>query len=125
MERRTKQRDVIKQVIEGDDRPLSIQEIHKAAKASVHNLGIATVYRAIKELCADGWLRSVDLPNAQVHYEQSDKEHHHHFHCRTCARIFELDGCPGHLTRLVPKGFEMEGHEIVINGLCSACSTKS
>jgi len=124
MERRTRQRDVIKQVIEGDDRPLSIHEIHEAAKSKVHNLGIATVYRAVKELSADGWLRSVNLPHAQVHYEKSDKGHHHHFHCRSCARIFELEGCPGHLTRLIPRGFEMEDHDIIINGQCADCSTK-
>ena len=125
MERDTIQRRAIRRALRETPRPLGAFEILKASKSYAPGLGIATVYRNMRELVDDKEVITVEFPGEPPRYELAGKEHHHHFHCRTCTRIFELEGCPGHLARLVPKGFEMEGHEIVINGLCSDCSARS
>lgn len=124
MERMTRQRLLIMKVIERAGRPLSTAEILALAKGAGAGMGIATVYRAVKGLGAEGWLRAVDMPGSQVRYEQSDKGHHHHFHCRGCDRVFEMEGCAGDVSALTPRGFRMEGHEIIINGLCAGCVKK-
>jgi Fur family transcriptional regulator, ferric uptake regulator len=124
MERMTRQRLLIMTVIEGAGRPLSTAEILALAKRAGAGMGIATVYRAVKGLGAAGWLRAVDMPGSQVRYEKSDKGHHHHFHCRGCDRVFEMEGCAGDVSALTPRGFRMEGHEIIINGLCAGCLKK-
>jgi Fur family ferric uptake transcriptional regulator len=124
MERMTRQRLLIMTVIEGAGRPLSTAEILALAKRAGAGMGIATVYRAVKGLGAEGWLRAVDMPGSQIRYERSDKGHHHHFHCRGCDRVFEMAGCAGDVSALTPRGFRMEGHEIIINGLCAGCVRK-
>jgi Fur family ferric uptake transcriptional regulator len=124
MERMTRQRLLIMKVIEAAGRPLSTAEILGGAKSAGAGMGIATVYRAVKGLGAEGWLRTVDMPGSQIRYEKSDKGHHHHFHCRGCDRVFEMEGCAGDVSALTPRGFRMEGHEIIINGLCAGCIKK-
>ncbi|MBP6217257.1 MAG: transcriptional repressor [Oligoflexales bacterium] len=122
MERKTKQRHAILNVLEEEGRPLSHQEIFDKAKELVPNLGIATVYRAVKDYLEVGELVPVTLPGDATRYERTGKHHHHHFWCRLCDKLFEVEGCPGTLNVQVPKGFKSEFHEIVFKGLCASCT---
>lgn len=105
-------------------RPLTPHEILGKAQAEVPNLGMATVYRTLKGLIDDGEIIGVDIPGEPQRYERAGKEHHHHFSCRGCGRMFEMDGCPKGLDLLVPNGFVMEDHEVFIYGRCAECSAK-
>jgi len=122
MERDTAQRRAIRDVFEGSKRPLSPREILEAAQATVPTLGIATVYRTVKGLVEEGWLVPVDLPGEPPRYELSGKKHHHHFVCDACDRVFEVEGCPGNLRAVVPSGFQLDRHEVVLYGVCATCS---
>lgn len=122
MQRKTNQREAIKSVLQGAGRPLSPQEILDGAKEHSPSIGIATVYRAVKELAEAQWLRPVELAGEPARYELSNMPHHHHFACRQCHRVFDLAGCPGDLAHLVPPGFKLEDHEITFRGLCPECS---
>ena len=121
-ERKTQQRDAIRQVLEVADRPLSPQEVLRSAKRRSPGLGIATVYRALKTLSDEGFLVPVDLPGEASRFELAGKKHHHHFHCRDCGRAFDLEGCVPAVQKLAPKGFQVEDHEVVLYGLCAACA---
>ena len=121
MRRRTQQRQAIRNALEEAGRPLSPQEILEKAQTSVPALGIATVYRNVKALVENGWLAEVTLPGAASRYEVADKDHHHHFHCRSCDKVYEVEDCPGDLQSLAPEGFRLERHEIIIYGLCASC----
>lgn len=121
MERNTRQRSAIRRAFETTDRPLSPAEVLEAAQDEVPGLGIATVYRAIRDLQAAGWLTPVEIPGEPARYERAHLGHHHHFHCRTCNRVFEVHGCPANLSRLAPSGFEVESHDVVLYGRCDRC----
>ena len=120
-ERKTSQRRAIRQVFEQARRPLSPQEVLAAAQRRVPTIGMATVYRALRRLLDQGWLIPVEIPGEVRRYERGGKGHHHHFYCRGCHRVFEVDGCAGRITELTPKGFSLEGHELVLYGRCSDC----
>ena len=122
MERATRQRAAIRDAVERADRPLSPREILDAAGRQVKGMGLATIYRAVKDGVEEGWLRGVELPGGPTRYEPAGKQHHHHFECRACHRVFEVDGCPGNIGRLAPPGVRLEGHEIVLYGLCETCN---
>ncbi len=102
---------------------MSPQEILVAAKLQTPGLGIATVYRNLRTFLEEGWLQPVDLPGAPSRYEVAGKGHHHHFHCRACDRVFELNQCTDDLTNLVPPGFKPESHDIILYGLCPTCAS--
>lgn len=117
--RNTSQRRAIRQAIEDADRPLDAHEV--LAETDHDGLGLATVYRTLKLGVKEGWLKAVDLPNAPTRYEMAGKKHHHHFECRDCNRVFDVDGCPGNLQSLLPDNFTLEDHEIILYGRCGNC----
>ncbi len=102
--------------------PLTPRGILELAQRDAPGLGIATVYRTVRELLADGTISIVDLPGEPVHYELAGRGHHHHFQCRGCSAVYEVRGCPEGLSRLTPKGFRLERHELVLYGLCNSCA---
>ena len=123
MDRNTRQRQAIRQVFAETDRPLGPHEVLHAAQRYTPGLGIATVYRTLKAFMAEGWIVSVELPGEPQRYEIAGKSHHHHFRCRACDRVFEIDGCLTNFTRLTPRGFQLERHEVVLYGTCDACTS--
>lgn len=121
MQRNTQQRDAIRTALERAGRPLSPEEILEHARRLVPALGLATVYRTINALRENNLLATVELPGEPARYEPAGKAHHHHFLCRVCNRLLELPGCPGNLHKLVPSGYETEGHELTFFGQCRDC----
>jgi Fur family transcriptional regulator, ferric uptake regulator len=124
MKRNTSQRDAIRRVMVRADRPLSTDEIFEMARSKVPGLGIATVYRTLKSLKEERAVREVDLPGQPSRWEMANKDHHHHFLCRTCDKLFEIEGCPGDLGNLLPPGYALEAHNILLEGKCRDCSKR-
>lgn len=122
--RNTRQKSAIREVFELAGRPLGPQEVLELATPKIRGLGIATVYRNIKSLLEEGWLATVDLPGAPSRYEVAGKDHHHHFHCNDCGKVFELTGCPMPPKPHLPAGFTATSHEFVLYGLCDRCGMK-
>ncbi len=121
--RRTEQQSAIRRYIEKVGRPVRVDEIQAGAGKSVPGIGTATVYRAVKAGLEAGWLTEVHLPGERsTAYELAGKGHHHHFECKGCGKVFDVTGCPGHLSKLIPPGFVMEGHELVLYGRCGVCA---
>ena len=86
MQRNTTQRQAIQRVMQEVNRPLGPDEIFESAKTYCPGLGIATVYRAIKELVDTRQLTIVNLPGEPSRYEMAGKGHHHFFFCRHCKK---------------------------------------
>ncbi|MEM7355222.1 MAG: transcriptional repressor [Acidobacteriota bacterium] len=120
--RRTQQRDAIRKAFEDNPRPLGPQEILDLALETAPGLGIATVYRTVKKFLRDGVIQPVELPGAPNRYELTGLDHHHHFCCRACDKVFDVDGCPDRVSELAPEGFQLESHEVVLYGVCSTCA---
>jgi len=123
MKRRTTQRDAIQQVIREKDRTLNAEEILCAARRVVKSLNQSTVYRNLKLLVEKGWLQKINHPVRGPLYERTAKGHHHHFHCRSCNKVFELPGCLLKENASTPQGFVTEKHEVFLFGVCATCRT--
>jgi len=122
MKRDTQQRDAIRKALLSAGRPLSVNEVFELAKNEVAGLGIATVYRNLKALQTEEWIVQVDLPGQPSRWEVSPQAHHHHFLCRTCDKLFEIHDCPEGLIRLLPEGYTLEEHDILLRGQCDTCT---
>ncbi len=121
MERTTAQRKAIHTVLEKAGRPLSPPEIFHEARHSAPGLGMATVYRTIKRLIDESKIAEVQLPGEAPRYERSGMQHHHHFRCTKCKRVFDWFGCQCPCEQNTPAGFAVEGHEVYLFGKCEAC----
>jgi Fur family ferric uptake transcriptional regulator len=120
----TRQKQVLGGVFERAQRPLTAHEICAAAREQLPELGLATVYRAIRQFVAEGRVRAVEVPGAAPHYENATSDHHHFFLCQQCKRLFDLVGCLGGFKSLAPRGFRVQHHEIVLYGECASCSRR-
>lgn len=123
MERTTRQRIAIRNVIEEAGRPLAPQEILDMAQQEVQSLGIATVYRNMKDLLREGWVTEVELPGDPVRYERSGKKEHHHFKCEDCGRVYDVPCYPHALEPVIPRDFSLKSHELFLYGLCDRCAS--
>jgi Fur family ferric uptake transcriptional regulator len=124
IERATRQRSAIRAAIAAARRPLTPQEVLDEARGTVAGLGLATVYRNLKLLVAEGAIEIITLPGEPTRYEAAGAAHHHHVQCTRCRRVFDMPGCPGDLRRLAPRGFRVEGHEVTLYGRCSDCNKR-
>ncbi|HEX8875549.1 MAG TPA: transcriptional repressor [Phycisphaerales bacterium] len=121
MERNTKQRSAIREAIVEAHGPVSAREVLDLAQRRVRGMGMATVYRTLKALVTDKEIVQIDMPGEPPRYEAAGKAHHHHFYCRGCGRMFEVERCPGDLSYLAPAGFKLENHDLLLLGLCIDC----
>lgn len=121
MKRRTEQRRIIQNIFQETLRPLSPIEVLDKAKEKMEKISMATVYRNLKFFHDRKWLTKVELPNEAARYERSDLGHHHHFQCRDCDRLFDLDGCPENIYKLIPNNFTLYSHEVTLYGSCREC----
>ena len=105
-------------------RPLSIQELHDITKLEVPTIGLRTIYRLVRILEEEGEIVSVSVSEQAPRYELSSvaEEHHHHFHCKACDRMYDIEGCPGNLSSMLPEGFILSNHELTLEGLCKTCT---
>lgn len=120
-ERTTRQKDAITRALGKAGKPLLPREILAAARRRCARLGIATVYRALRSMLDKGTVTCVRIPGGPPRYELSDTVHHHYFRCRSCRRVFSIVGCPGGFGALLPRGFRLEGHQLVLYGRCATC----
>ncbi len=127
MNRITAQREAIRRSLQEAGRPLSAVEVLELAQRDVPGLGVATVYRTIKNLIEEGTLIAVPLPGSSDRYEHRDaaEHHHHHFICNDCGRAFDVPGCTMPLQDLAPPGFFVSGHDVVLYGRCEGCNRGS
>lgn len=123
MTRQTSQRSAIEQAIRNSGRPMGIDEILSKGKEIVESLNQATVYRNVKQLLASGTVRQLLHPTQGSLYETAEKDHHHHFHCNSCNKVYDVPGCALKEEGIVPKGFVVEDHEIFLYGKCPKCSS--
>ncbi|TAG80187.1 MAG: transcriptional repressor [Betaproteobacteria bacterium] len=122
MERDTRQRAAIRSAIETAARPLAPHEVLDLARTTVPQMNLATVYRNLKAMQAEGIIAVVRLPGESARYEPNHLAHHHHFQCDGCKRVYDIHGCTGEMLHSVPSGFLVARHELTLYGLCDACS---
>ena len=122
MPHKTQQRSSILEVMEELGRPLTPSEILERASVKSPGLGLATVYRALKQLVKTGKSRKIEISGVPPHYEVFHKNDHHHFFvCEECLTMSVLDGCIGNFNKILPAGYRIKSHEVVIYGECKDC----
>lgn len=121
-QRNTRQREALRSVFGVENHPMAVAEVLKRAQAIVPSLNGATVYRNLGALVQEGWLVQFTHPEIGTLFERAGHRHHHHFLCRLCRRVFNLEGCSLDPHQECPVGFVAEGHVAFIHGLCEGCA---
>ena len=130
MHYRSKNRDALISYLrdrEGDH--VTVNEIHDHFRQSGSSMGVATIYRQLEQLVADGQMRKylVDSSSAACFEYIGAQEGHARFvHCKCekCGRILHIDRSEiEEMARLLEErsGFRMDNVQTVLYGVCGDC----
>ena len=122
MQRQTRQRALLEEILTTSPQALSAQELFELAKERCPGLGLATIYRTINTWVENGEVKAIHLPNSATKYEAVQKGYRHYFQCENCAKTFGLSTCSGNFSKMLPEGFILKAHEVILYGLCSSCA---
>lgn len=117
-------RDILRTFLK-TEKHLTADELFHLVKKKNPSIGVATVYRTIKLICDCGLGRELRLDNNSVRYEHLfNHDHHDHLYCKNCGELTEVVDVE--IERLQEKlakkaGFKMQGHRLIIHGLCRKC----
>ena len=120
--RQTQQKAAIVAAIEDMDCAFTPPEVLDRAQRACPGLGIATVYRSIRDLLEQGRIQRVVVAGSAPRYERTNVTHHHHFHCESCGAVTPLEGCAVKKTYRLPLGFKASSHEVIFTGTCPICA---
>ena len=88
-----------------------LRELHRQARDREPSLGLAAVYRHLKNLIQDGEVSEVHLPDQATRVELTRKRHHHHFYCDSYHGVFDVVHQASAQTRkqILDSGSDVEG----------------
>lgn len=120
----TAQRQAILDLINHSNRHWDAEAVARALGEQGTSVGIATVYRGLAALEAEGMVASVQLTDRK-RYERADKAHHDHMVCTSCGHIQEF--IKPSIEKMqeaaaAEEGFHITGHQLVIFGRCAKCA---
>ncbi len=91
--RPTRQRAALAELMATTSEFLSAQDLHSRLQASGASVGLATVYRNLQAMAADGDVDVLRTDDGEAAYRScSTDSHHHHLVCRECGRTVEVEG---------------------------------
>lgn len=123
--RPTRQRAAVAEVLARSAQFRSAQELHAALEARGVKIGLATVYRALQVMTADGEVDMLRTDDGEAVYRACSDGHHHHLLCRRCGRTVEVEGpAVERWTSQVSAdhGFTDVEHTVEIVGTCPDCA---
>lgn len=124
--RNTWQRDRVRDALDESRGFVSAQSLHALLRDEGTGIGLATVYRALADLAAEGDADSLQSPEGESLYRACQSPgHHHHLICRSCGLTVEIEASDveewAH-RMAAQNGFTEAAHVVDIFGLCAACA---
>ena len=123
--RHTRQRAALATALESTTQFLSAQELHTRLTEAGTKVGLATVYRNLQAMAADGEVDVLRTDDGECVYRACSSGHHHHLVCRECGRSVEVAGPVVERWAAAmgsEHGFTDVTHSVEIFGRCPACS---
>lgn len=108
------------------DRELSGQDLHALLRQGPQTMGLATVYRHLRQLQQRGLVRCRHLPSGEALFAPTERDDHH-LTCVDCGASQRLIHCPVHAIALPDAevgGFLPLFHTLEFYGLCPDCQRR-
>lgn len=119
----TPQRVAILEFMHGNDAHPSADEVYQQVKRRYRHISRATVYNTIKSLTEAGVLQEILLQQDKAHFDWNVTRHHH-FKCRSCGRVEDIDYrvlTPSSVAAKIA-GYTVQDVRVVMEGRCKRCS---
>lgn len=102
-------------------------EVQARMQKQFKGVGLPTIYRILDGLASCGILLTAVNEDRRLRYficHEIEAEHHHHFICRKCGRVEEVNLClMEQVSQYVRRHLKakVESHFLQIEGLCAKC----
>ncbi len=108
---------------------LSAEELHKKLLSKKIQISLATLYRSLKFLTENGFIRELDFGEYHKHYELNiPHKQHHHLVCNICGLTIEFEDENLYEQAFKIAGeqdnFEMKDYQFKIFGICGKCAER-
>ncbi len=122
----TRPRLLVLEVLQQKGPHLSTDELVEALHARGTPLPRGSVYNVVGALATHGLMMVTDIGPGRALYELTERWHHH-FVCRTCGRIEDVECVVGLKPCLDPGQVngEVDEAQVIFRGICTECRAKS
>lgn len=103
-------------------------EVQAKLQKRFRGIGLPTIYRILESLAGCGILLPAANEDRHLRYficRDIEGEHHHHFICRQCGKVAEVNLClMEEVSKFVKRRLKatVESHFLQLEGLCAKCS---
>jgi Fe2+ or Zn2+ uptake regulation protein len=97
--------------------------VFRQARRRLPRISLATVYRNLKELVAEGELREIHAGGQNARFD-ANTGRHYHIRCLGCGRVGDLPlTVDDRVERVAARAthYVVLGHAVEVRGLCPAC----
>ena len=125
MTRKTKQKEAILRVLEGNNNHPTASWIYEQVRRELPHISLGTIYRDLKSLKQEGKIAEIGLAGSISHFD-GNNNNHYHFRCQKCGRIFDVDEPVDTAidNRVAEKtSFNVFYHRLELYGLCMDCQS--
>lgn len=125
----SKQREQVLDIFLKTEKHPTIGDLYELVRKKNPKIGLATVYRAMRVICAAGLAREADFGDGVRRFEHEyQHQHHDHLVCLKCGKITEVMSpeIEKLQERLAKKySFTPLRHRMQIFGICGKCKRKA
>lgn len=122
--RKTPQKDAVQRALEGAEGFISAKQLRERLGAAGSSVGMATVYRQLRELAESGRADVIWVSGGRLFRACGMAVHRHRrLVCEACGVVFEIDP-PGEdwiLSEARSLDFTVTQHVFEVSGLCVSC----
>lgn len=131
MHYRTKNRDALAEYLRSrEGEHVTVNEIHDHFRSCGSTMGVATIYRQLEQLVAEGQMRKYVVGSGSAacfEYIGARKGHARFIHCKCekCGKILHIEKSEiEEMARLLEErsGFRMDNVQTVLYGVCGDCA---
>lgn len=125
-QRNTWQRERVREALSDARGFVSAQSLHATLREENTGIGLATVYRTLAGMAAQGEADSLQSPEGENLFRAcTSSGHHHHLICRSCGLTVEIEATDVEQwarSTVAQHGFTDAAHIVDIFGLCASCT---
>ena len=101
----------------------TVEQIYRELKEKNPSLSKTTVYNSVETLKEHGIIQSISISGSESRYDIKQGMHHH-FLCKKCGRIIDIDiECPN-LGKMLECGHKVQEVQGYFKGICKKCLNK-
>lgn len=130
--RYSKQRNLILDILRANRVHPTAEWIYEQARVIMPSIGLATVYRNLKQLVEAGEIERITGADGVERFD-GDMHRHYHLKCRRCGRLYDLQGknpqAAERIEAMVKELFAVEASDVCVStalleGVCTDCSAE-